>query len=247
MKNEINAQSATTGIYATRSNSIVAIFSNDDFTFESGDSWGNQASVGWKDSIAKISDLPATMDGFDNDEVPTIAVTGTDRDTFTNYYLSWDTDHWKETHEDGSKIILDTETMPAKLVQVSSNPDVFEFGFLGSDFTDGYGTIIEPKVVWEDRIKGDEDSNPMPSFVGTTITNMFFFKNRLGFTSGENVILSETASYYNFFATTVMELLDSDPIDAAVDSSLYMQRKAQRGKPPRDKNPDDREDRIRHL
>jgi hypothetical protein len=58
----------------------------------------------------------------------------------------------------------------------------------------------------------------MPSFVGANITNMFFFRNRLGFTSDENVILSEVGSYYNFFATTVIEVLDGDPIDVSVDS-----------------------------
>jgi hypothetical protein len=190
-------------LYGSTTTRVVQRYNDGNtFTFESGDSWGNQASVGWKDSVSKISNLPSSMDGFTNEEVGTIAITGTDKDSFTNYYLSWEDDHWKETYEDGTKMTLDKLTLPAKIVQIDD--DTFELGFNDD---------------WIDRVKGDEDSNPAPSFIDYTISNMFFFKNRLGFTSEENVILSETGYYYNFFATTVMEVLDSDPIDAGVDSN----------------------------
>ena len=45
---------------------------------------------------------------------------------------------------------------------------------------------------------------------------MFFFKNRLGILSGENVILSEAGNYYNFFPKTVTTLLDDAPIDVSL-------------------------------
>ena len=56
---------------------------------------------------------------------------------------------------------------------------------------------------------------------------MFFFKNRLGFLSGDNVIFSEAGLggedennlfAYNFYRTTVSSLLDSAPIDISVSS-----------------------------
>jgi hypothetical protein len=200
--NNLQTDIAAAGYTTKRSGSILRITRGTAFTFESGDSWGDQASTGWTESIAKIEDLPADMDGFTEEEVGIVAITGTDNDNFTNYYLKWNTDHWTETVKDGFSTELDNETLPARLRQISDN--TFEFGFHDE---------------WEDRKKGDEDTNPEPSFVGKTIGNMFFFKNRLGFTSEENVILSETGSYYNFFATTVMEILDADPIDAAVDSN----------------------------
>ncbi len=201
----INALEAdiTAGGYTVKtSGSIMRITRATSFTFESGDSWGNQASVGWMNSVAKIGDLPASMNGFTDSEVGTIAITGTDRDNFTNYYLMWEEDHWTETYKEGFNAIFDKKTLPAKLAQVDEN--TFNFSFNDE---------------WEDRRKGDEDSNPVPSFIGFSISNMFFFKNRLGFTSEENVILSEAGGYYNFFATTAMEILDSDPIDAGVDSN----------------------------
>ncbi len=43
---------------------------------------------------------------------------------------------------------------------------------------------------------GDDDSNPYPSFIGHTLSSIFFFRNRLGLSSNENVILSESAEYF---------------------------------------------------
>ncbi len=48
---------------------------------------------------------------------------------------------------------------------------------------------------------------------------MFFFKNRLGFVTGNTVVLSEAGEYGNFFRTSVVALLDSDRIDATVDTT----------------------------
>ena len=192
--------------------SILKIWRLQPFTFASGDSFGNQASVGWRDSVAKLSDLPASLDGFTTPEIGTIAITGSDKDSFNNYYLEWSGESWQETYRPDTKIILEPSSMPAKAVRQADGTFTFGFNIVDENY-DGFTTT------WSDREKGDEDSNPMPSFVGYKISNMFFFKNRLGFTSDENVILSETAQYYNFFATTVMELLDSDPIDVTIDSN----------------------------
>ena len=66
-----------------------------------------------------------------------------------------------------------------------------------------------------DRKAGSNDTNPNPTFVGTTINNLTFYKNRLGILSQVNLILTENGSFFNFFATTVTQTLDSDPIDIA--------------------------------
>ena len=72
---------------------------------------------------------------------------------------------------------------------------------------------------WDDRVAGDEDTNPVPSFVGQSINDIFFHRNRLGIIAGENVIFSEASGYFNFFRTTVRALLDSAPIDVAVSQN----------------------------
>lgn len=212
LASQINAVS---GLTSRAEGSVVYIVSTSAFTFSGSDSWGDQASVGWRSSVSKIENLPSDMDGFTTAEVGTIEVTGTDRNNFTSYYLSWTINdegdgYWKETVDEGIEDTLDLTTLPAKIVRLSDGS--FGFGFNENLESEGFYTE------WNKRLKGDDDSNPMPSFVGYTISNMFFFRNRLGLTSEENVILSEVSSYYNFFATTVIEVLDGDTIDVSVDS-----------------------------
>ena len=106
---------------------------------------------------------------------------------------------------------IDTSKMPRILV--STAPDVFQIRRMSLDALNA----------------GDLDSNPYPSFVGNQIRNIFQYKNRLGFLSLDAVILSEAGfggydsatntQSYNFFRTSVTDLLDSDPIDVSVSSN----------------------------
>ena len=66
------------------------------------------------------------------------------------------------------------------------------------------------------RAAGDDFTNPFPSFVGQTINDVFFFKNRLGFLTNNAVVFSEADAYFNFFRTTTQQLLDSAPIDVGL-------------------------------
>ena len=72
---------------------------------------------------------------------------------------------------------------------------------------------------WDSRKAGDELTNSDPSFIGTPINDVFFYENRLGFLSGESVTLSETGQFFNFFRTTVVDLLDTAPIDVSSSST----------------------------
>lgn len=71
---------------------------------------------------------------------------------------------------------------------------------------------------WQNRVVGDLETNPAPSFVGRPVTGMAFFKNRLVLMCGENVVCSQAGSYFDFFASTVITLVDSDPIDLSCGS-----------------------------
>jgi len=68
---------------------------------------------------------------------------------------------------------------------------------------------------WGERVVGDLESAPDPSFIGRNINNVFFFRNRLGFLAGDNVILSTVSEFFNFFPETVISVLDTEPIDVA--------------------------------
>ena len=81
------------------------------------------------------------------------------------------------------------------------------------------GTFTFAPLTWDDREAGDEDTNPVPSFIGYKINDIFFHRNRLGFLADENVIFSEAGEFYNFFPKTVLTTLDSNPIDVAVSNN----------------------------
>lgn len=81
------------------------------------------------------------------------------------------------------------------------------FGFLYRD--------NEYAFEWGGRPAGDALTNPEPAFVGKPIQDVAYYKNRLVFLAGENVICSEAGAFFNFWRTTVATLLDSDPIDIA--------------------------------
>ena len=97
--------------------------------------------------------------------------------------------------------------------------NTFTFTRQGSQATSGtckfdlFNNSTLPK--WGERVVGDLESAPNPSFVGNTINNVFFFRNRLGFLAGDNVILSTVSEFFNFFPETVISVLDTEPIDVA--------------------------------
>ena len=103
---------------------------------------------------------------------------------------------------------------------------------------DGLNLFTLSETKYEDRLAGDDSSNPLPSFVGSEIESMFFFKNRLGFLSKDNIIMSESGfgsvdelgqTVFNFGRTTVSALLDSDPVDVAVATSRVTNLKSAKG------------------
>jgi hypothetical protein len=71
---------------------------------------------------------------------------------------------------------------------------------------------------WKNRSVGDSITNPMPSFIDNPIDSISFFKNRLIFTSRQNVICSQAGDYFHFFNNTVITIIDSDPIDISASS-----------------------------
>ena len=168
------------------------------YTLSTSDGSGNTAMYGIKDTIQDFTKLP-----YYGKEGTIILVTGDEGDTLSDYYVKFDgTGVWTETLAPATSLGLTDTTMPHALI---NNND---------------GTFTFKKLDWVDRSCGNStDTNPDPSFVGKTIQNLTFYKNRLGILSGENLILAENASYFNFFATTVTQVLDTDPIDIAASGT----------------------------
>mgnify|MGYP006237724565 CR=1 FL=1 len=111
---------------------------------------------------------------------------------------------WVETAGFRQSKGLDASTMPHRII----NSEVNKFN-------------VEA-VNYEDREAGDDDTNPHPSFVDNKIKNIFLYKNRLGFVSNENVIMSGSGDLFNFYRKTVTTLLDDDRIDVSVASGRVL-------------------------
>ena len=187
---------------------------------------GTALGVAYKE-VGSISDLPKVApNGFK------IKVRGDVEAGEDDYYVKFRTNDGSTTGvSDGGYIedvgfdeftSLDSATLPFKLVNTALN------------------TFTLASCSWTTKQVGDDDTNPFPSFFdldtsdtdnpkkkGTrTLSNIFFYKNRLGFLSEGSVILSEAGEYFNFFRTTVRSLLDSDPIDVNVASTKVTKLKS---------------------
>jgi len=97
----------------------------------------------------------------------------------------------------------------------NTSGDAFQITTVNTQNLEGDEVRLE---YWKPRTVGAADTNPMPSFVGNTIDGISFFKNRIIFTSRQNAICSQAGDYFNFFASTVITIVDSDPIDISASS-----------------------------
>jgi len=83
-------------------------------------------------------------------------------------------------------------------------------------------TFTIKQFTYADRLIGDELTNPLPSFVNKRINKVLFFRNRLVFLSGENVITSRPGSLGepDFFSESALTISSSDPIDISAASTF---------------------------
>lgn len=163
------------------------------------DGYNNQAAFGILKFVQKFSNLPVNApDGF------TVKITGEEGSSTDDYYVSYVAEDqvWRECARPSMKNHIDNTTMPHVLVREAD------------------GTFTFKCADWAVRDVGDEDSNPEPSFIGGTINDVFYHRNRLGFLSGENVILTRSADFFNFWMTSATKVQDTDPIDLAVSDNI---------------------------
>ena len=83
-------------------------------------------------------------------------------------------------------------------------------------------TFTIKQFTYADRLIGDERTNPLPSFVGQRINKVLFFRNRLAFLSGSNVVTARpgTIGEPDFFAESALTVSASDPIDISSASTF---------------------------
>lgn len=185
------------------------------------DADGNNSIKALFNEVELVSDLPTTFrHGY------RIKISGVGREDADDYTVRFVADdptnaafgpgHWEEACPYGTFTSLDPTTMPHAFVRNST------------------GTTFEyQQIAWTDRLTGDHQTNPFPSFIeglngaeptyaahrGIPITRLFYMQNRLGLLAGESVILSETDQPFNLMRTTVRSVPPSDPIDMRAPGS----------------------------
>jgi len=214
----------------TRKGSVIRLKSNDGpFKIRVEDGLSNEGLGLAYQEVASITDLPKSC--FNNFSIKVKGDADIDQDDYFVRFSTKDKSEFgegtwvecvgwtRDESESGEltpiEVKLDETTMPITLVPVlDSNGDVSSFK-LQSPEEDQDPT---PPAVsgWRGRGAGNDETNPFPSFVGSTINDVFFFKNRLGFLTDSNVVFSEADEYFNFFRTTTQQLLDSAPIDVGL-------------------------------
>lgn len=185
------------GYVVKRQGNVIRITKNSGtFKLRAEDSVGETSVEAFQDKISNFHDLPPTC--FADYRVLVDGDAGNGND---DYYVQYDdeTGTWEETQKHGLKNRLAAETLPHKLVREAD------------------GTFTFTEIEWGERLVGDLDTSPDPSFVNRQLSDLFFYKNRLGVLAEENVILSESGKYYNFYATTVRATLDTRVLDIAVN------------------------------
>ena len=94
-----------------------------------------------------------------------------------------------------------------------TNASVNTFSYEASNDVTTNGNVSYG-YTWSGRLAGDEKTALEPSFVGSYIQNLNFFRTRLVLLADESAILSGAgADYGRFFPETVQTTVDSDPVD----------------------------------
>ena len=161
----------------------------------------NNAIEAFQDDVTNISEVP--LESFHNHNVKILNSDTEDDDYYVKFIAAngvGGKGYWQETIARDVSPGLNNATMPHELANTGAT--TFTFG----------------PITYKDRLTGDDNTNPQPSFIGKTISSSFFYSNRFGVLSEDNVIFGVANDNYNFFAKSALTQIASDPIDLNVSS-----------------------------
>lgn len=174
------------------------------FTIETRGSFETDGIYSFQDKISSITKLPdQCKNGYKVKITNTVDVDIDDMwaEFKTTNAAAYGPGTWEETIAPGLTYELDELTMPHQLVRQPN------------------GSFNYSPVDWQDRVVGDNNTNPIPSFVGTKIRALFFYRNRLGFLSADGAVLSRAGDFFNFFGSSAASVVDDDPIDVSASTT----------------------------
>jgi len=173
------------------------------FSIDARGGLNNTAIEVFEDDVTDVSKLP--LESFTGHNVKILNSDAVEDDYYVKF-VAYDTTlnrgrgFWKETIARDASPGLDAVTMPHELSNTGAT--TFTFG----------------PIPWKERLAGNDVTSPIPSFIGSTITASFFYNNRFGMLSEDNIIFGVANDPYNFFVKSALTQIDSDPIDLSVSS-----------------------------
>ena len=191
----------TTGTNAVVTNYSATSGTDVTFSISAKGGFGNTSIQAFQDDVNDIAELPA--ESFHNHFVRVLNTESAD-DDYHLKYVAYDSlrgrGYWKETVARDASPGLDAATMPYQL----ENTGALAFTF--------------KPITWKAREAGDDVTSPLPSFIGFSVQASFFYSNRFGLLSQDNVIFGVSNDTFNFFIKSALTQVDSDPIDLNVSS-----------------------------
>jgi len=180
--------------------SIVANSAATDSAITAEDGTGTRLMQAVSTSIKDVGYLPTRAH-----KNQLVLVSG-DAATEDDYYLRFDVPGadatgsfvdkdgvWKEDCARDTSFRLDAATLPHRI----KNDTGYTFG----------------EMVWEDKAAGNDQSNPDPGFVGSTISGLAEFQERLVLLHGRQITMSQAKEFGNFFLQSATGTLPDDTIN----------------------------------
>ena len=161
----------------------------------------NSSLEAFQDSVTNISKLP--VESFHNRNVQILNSASAEDDYYVKFIADDGTKgrgYWQETVARNASPGLNATTMPHQLA--NTGPTTFTFG----------------PLTYTARQTGDDITSPIPSFIGFPIQSTFFYSNRFGVLSEDNVFFGTANDSFNFFVKSATVQVSSDPIDLNVAS-----------------------------
>ena len=195
MKTQIDNKNIS-GLTVTKLSDSLHLSRTSAFTLTgTGGTNANKLGV-FQDQVATLAELPNESK---NGHVVKILNSGA---TTSSFFMKYTADNgtsgpgfWSEGIAPNVSTGLDNTTMPHELINTATNAFTFQ------------------RVSWVARDVGDDETNSHPSFIGKKIQQAFFHNNRLGFLSSDNVSMSQSKEFFNFYHTSAQTVTDADPID----------------------------------
>ena len=157
--------------------------------------------VSFQDSVNSIAELPTESI---NGRKVKIINTANANDAYYSTFVATNgvsgPGFWEEALGYGMSPGLTEATMPHELVNTGTNAFTFR------------------PITWTARLVGDDSTNSHPSFKDAKIQQSFFYNNRLGFLTEDNVSMSQSGEFYNFYHITAQTVSAADPVDLSCSS-----------------------------